>query len=135
MTAKSPAAPGRSATRGARHGRGPLDPRKVLTAIREVVYDWDLSSDQIAWGANAAAVLGLRDIATVATGTAFALRSDPADGKTRHEAVLRSQETDAGDGVLYRAAYGFSAGPNGPAPITGKAAWSARTRGAPGRAR
>ena len=42
MTAKSPAAPGRSATRGARHGRGPLDPRKVLTAIREVVYDWDL---------------------------------------------------------------------------------------------
>ena len=124
MTAKSPAAPGRSATRGARHGRGPLDPRKVLTAIREVVYDWDLSSDQIAWGANAAAVLGLRDIATVATGTAFALRSDPADGKTRHEAVLRSQETDAGDGVLYRAE---RAGPH-----RGQRTLVRRTGGAPG---
>jgi diguanylate cyclase (GGDEF)-like protein len=134
MTAKSPAAPGRSATRGARQGRGPLDPRKVLTAIREVVYDWDLSSDQIAWGANAAAVLGLRDIATVATGTAFALRSDPADGKTRHEAVLRSQETDAGDGVLYRAAYGFSAGPNARVLIEDSGRWYAGPEGRPVRA-
>src|SRR5829696_8986844 len=43
------------ATLDPRHG--PLDPRKVLTSIGEVVYDWDLASDALAWGANAAEVL------------------------------------------------------------------------------
>ena len=63
------------ATLDPRHG--PLDPRKVLTSIGEVVYDWDLASDALAWGANAAEVLGVADRARLASGAGFALMVDP----------------------------------------------------------
>jgi diguanylate cyclase (GGDEF)-like protein len=119
---------------GPAQGRGPLDPRKVLTAIGEVVYDWDLSSDEIAWGANAAEVLGLADLAAIATGAGFALRSEPGAGRTRHEAVLRSEEADPGGGVPYRAAYLFSAKPGAPLRIEDSGRWYAGPDGRPSRA-
>ena len=91
------------ATLDPRHG--PLDPRKVLTSIGEVVYDWDLASDALAWGANAAEVLGVADRARLASGAGFALMVDPGGGETRHEAILRCDAADEGAGVPYRARY------------------------------
>ena len=34
-----------------------LDPRATLNRLRAVVYDWDIVSDRLAWGANAAETL------------------------------------------------------------------------------
>src|SRR5215217_6371433 len=84
---------------------GPLDPRKVLTSIGEVVYDWDLARDTLTWGANAAEVLGVADRARLASGAGFALMVDSGSGETRHEAILRAEAKDEGAGVPYRARY------------------------------
>ena len=110
--------------------RAPLDPRKVLTAIGEVVYDWDLASDEIAWGANAAEILG-PELSGLATGAGFALRTEPLGGRTRHEAVLRSDGVDHGEGVPYRAAYLFRTRGGATARVEDTGRWYA---GADGRA-
>lgn len=116
------------------HGHAPLDPRKVLTSIGEVVYDWDILSDAIAWGANVGDVLGLRDLSGVRTGADFALLAEAGAGPTRHEAVLRAEGTDGGEGVPYRAEYHFR--PKGGAAVavedTGR--WYAGPDGRPARA-
>lgn len=95
-----------TADRGSgRRERGPLDPRAVLTSIGEVVYDWDIASDSIAWSANAADVFGLPDMTLFACGAAFGLACEDSAGRTRHDVVLDSRGTDEGVGVPYRAAY------------------------------
>ncbi len=34
-----------------------LDPRSTLNRLRAVVYDWDIASDRLTWGPNAAETL------------------------------------------------------------------------------
>lgn len=99
------AQPRGGARRSARRERGPLDPRAVLTSIGEVVYDWDIGSDALAWSANAADVFGLPDMAAFACGGAFGLACEDSAGRTRHDVVLDARATDAGEGVPYRASY------------------------------
>jgi len=99
------AQPRGSDTRSARRERGPLDPRAVLTSIGEVVYDWDIGTDALAWSANAGDVFGLPDMAVFACGGAFGLACEDSAGRTRHDVVLDARETDAGEGVPYRASY------------------------------
>ena len=38
-----------------------LDPRAVLTSIGEVIYDWNVETDALAWSANTCDVLGIGD--------------------------------------------------------------------------
>jgi diguanylate cyclase (GGDEF)-like protein len=111
-----------------------LDPRKVLTSIGEVVYDWDLPSDRIAWGANAAEVVGVADRARLASGAAFALLTDPGGGETRHEAILRSEASDQGAGVPYRARYVLRIRGRQPLAVEDTGRWYAGPDGRPVRA-
>ena len=120
------------ATLDPRHG--PLDPRKVLTSIGEVVYDWDLATDALAWGANAAEVLGVADRARLASGAGFALMVDPGGGETRHEAILRCEATDEGAGVPYRARYVLRHKGGRPSTIDDTGRWYAGPDGRPARA-
>lgn len=53
---------------------GPASLRAVLSSIGETLYDWDLASDRITWGANAAAMLRVADVAVLGTGRAYAFR-------------------------------------------------------------
>ena len=115
-------------------GPGPLDPRKVLTSIGEVAYDWDLSSDLIAWGANAAEVLGVADLARLASGGAFALMIDPGSHETRHESILRSEAKDEGAGVPYRARYLLRIRGRQPLRVEDTGRWYAGPDGRPVRA-
>jgi diguanylate cyclase (GGDEF)-like protein len=92
--------------------RGPLDPRAILTSIGEVVYDWDLATDAVTWGLNAADVLSLPDMGLLATGRAFALAVEPGSGPTRYDAIFGPKGRDAGTGVPYRTRYGLRL-PNG----------------------
>jgi diguanylate cyclase (GGDEF)-like protein len=90
--------------------RLPLDPRVILTSIGEVVYDWDIPSDAIAWGLNAAEVLGVSDVGLLACGQGFAQAVEPASGVGRHEAILHGSGSDGGLGVPYRTRYALRVG-------------------------
>lgn len=83
----------------------PLDPRRILVAVGEIVYDWDLASDAIVWGSSAAEVFQLESLAPLASGRSYALACDAGDGPTRHEAVLCEDTRDCGSGVPFRLVY------------------------------
>jgi diguanylate cyclase (GGDEF)-like protein len=88
-------------------GAASLDPRSILTSIGEVVYDWDIMGDALVWGANAAEVLGLDDIARFENGRRFAMAVEPDTGTTRAETILSCSNMDEGAGVPYIARYGL----------------------------
>ena len=64
-----------------------LDPRAVLTSIGEMIYDWNILSDALAWSSNVADVLGLEDPAPLATGAGYGLMVEPGSGITRNETI------------------------------------------------
>jgi diguanylate cyclase (GGDEF)-like protein len=114
------------------HGsRAPLDPRAILTSIGEVIYDWDIATDAISWGLNAADVLGCRDASLLSSGKAFALAIEPGCNQTRHEAIASSASPDHGTGVPYRTRYGLRLS-NGQTPrIEDTGRWYADASGEP----
>lgn len=83
------------------------DPRAILSSIGEVIYDWDLVTDQLAFGPNVAEVLNLPGFEAHSTGRAFAEYLSPASPSSRYETVTKSKESDTGRGVSYRVIYGL----------------------------
>jgi diguanylate cyclase (GGDEF)-like protein len=61
----------------------------ALTAAGDVAYDWDLTTDAIAWHGSVASMLGVRDVQAVSTGRALAGRLNPDD------LLLRQQRLNA----------------------------------------
>ncbi|MGP8192889.1 MAG: putative bifunctional diguanylate cyclase/phosphodiesterase [Methylovirgula sp.] len=90
------------------HGPAMLDPRAILISIGEVVYDWDLITDQLVFGPNIAEVLKLPGFAANSTGRAFAEYLSSASPSSRYEAIMESREPDIGRGVSYRVIYGLA---------------------------
>ncbi len=84
------------------------DPRAILDSIGETVYDWNIASDRIVWGPNAARVLGVNSIGDFATGRRFAESLSPESESSRYEAILRSNDADPGLGVPYQICYGLA---------------------------
>jgi diguanylate cyclase (GGDEF)-like protein len=84
------------------------DPRQILDSIGEAVYDWDLASDRISWGANAAAVLGFANLAAPVTGRAFDECLSHDSESSRQEAIARATAVDAGMGVPFQIRYGLT---------------------------
>ena len=95
-----PSAPGLAG-----HGCDAPDPRAILNSIGEVVYDWDLASDHLRWGANVCEVLGLSQ--AIASGLAFAELLAPESPATRFEAVMAAAKLDQGAGAPFQAQYGL----------------------------
>ena len=62
-------------------------PPAILASVGEVPYDWHIDTDALAWGANAADVLLIRDLAAIATGRAY--RAVPRRPRTRRRASTR----------------------------------------------
>jgi len=83
------------------------DPRQILDSIGQTVYDWDLHSDRISWGPNAASVLGLA-LDAIRTGRAFAECLSPDSESSRHEAIVRAAAIDAGMGASFQICYGLN---------------------------
>ncbi len=86
---------------------GAPDPRRILDSIGETVYDWDLNSDHISWGPNAAAALGFANIESIQTGRAFAECLSHESESSRFEAIARAAGNDCGKGVPYQICYGL----------------------------
>lgn len=117
-------------------GHRPLSARDILTSVGEVVYEWDIASDAIRWGANVVDVLGLNAVEPVGTGASYAaLMAEAGDGG-RREAIATSPNTDDGRGVPYRIEYALQPrGPTGPTlRVDDSGRWFADARGKPERA-
>jgi len=62
------------------HSPPVADPQAALAALQGTVYEWDAASDALAWGPNAATVLGLPPDALPPTGQALAGLVEPGSG-------------------------------------------------------
>ncbi len=82
-----------------------VDPRNLLSSIGEVVYSWDIQSDTLQWGPNAADVLGPIPATAMSRGLGFAGLVEPGSGRSRYDAVFSSGGQDQGEGVIYRTRY------------------------------
>ena len=87
------------------------DARAILESIGETLYDWDLNTDRLRFGPNAAAALGLTDIEAISTGRAFAERLSPESESSRYEAITRAAASEParapGCGASYQVRYGL----------------------------
>ena len=122
------------APNGASHGGAAgvaLDPRAILTSIGEVVYDWDIASDRITWGVNAADVLGVGDLTALSSGRDLALMTEPGSGSTRHEAIFSSAASDGGSGVAYRTRYALRLQPSRSIVVEDSGRWFSDADGHP----
>jgi diguanylate cyclase (GGDEF)-like protein len=106
----------------------------ILASIGEVPYEWDIGSDVLAWGANARHVLKVA-AAAIATNSAFARLMCAGNTQSRRDAVLRSEQDDAGAGVAYQVQYSIrAAGETTPMWIEDTGRWFAGPDGRPARA-
>ena len=86
----------------------PLDPRSILSSIGEVVYDWDLTSDELVWGPNVADLFGASGLSDINRGLVWLQQLTPDSTTSRYEAILKSTERDNGTGVKYQLQYGLT---------------------------
>lgn len=85
----------------------PPDPQQILASIGQAVYDWDLHSDRISWGPNAASVLGIA-LDAIGTGRAFAECLSQDSESSRHDAILGAAAIDAGASASFQICYGLT---------------------------
>jgi EAL domain-containing protein (putative c-di-GMP-specific phosphodiesterase class I) len=115
--------------------QAPADPKTLLTATGTTAYAWDLATDALAWGPNAAEVLGLPHRDILPTGEAFAQAIEPESGAGRAEAIQASDETDQGEGVAYRTRYALRIKADRLVMVEDTGRWYADAEGRPAHAR
>jgi diguanylate cyclase (GGDEF)-like protein len=93
-------------------GTAPVDVTGIFKSVGDVPYEWLIESDTLRWGDNAGTVLGITDMATIATGRAFAHLLDPTTPKSRFDAVMQSGRDSQDAGGLFKVEYCLR--PNGP---------------------
>ncbi|MGE5535180.1 MAG: putative bifunctional diguanylate cyclase/phosphodiesterase [Acidobacteriota bacterium] len=114
---------------------GSLDAGKILRSIGDVVYEWRIGSDAIVWGSNAAARLGVANLAEISSGRSYAQHVQAETGQTRFDAVIKSGERDEGKGVPYQVQYAFTPAPGAQQLwIEDTGRWFAGADGLPARA-
>ncbi len=77
----------------------------ILTAVQETAYSWDLRSDCVEWASNAADVLGVRNIAQIATGSAYQFMIAPEHINRRRAAFNDAGPNSAAAPVPYHLQY------------------------------
>ncbi len=113
--------------------RGP-DLRAVLGALSAVVYDWDIASDQLTWGANVGETLAAFCAASLATGAAFAELVAADSESSRFQAIHNASARDNGEGVPYRVVYRLAQPDRRACAVEDFGRWYADARGRPARA-
>src|SRR5580692_286956 len=82
-----------------------LDPRATLSRLRAVVYDWDMTSDRLVWGANASETLADFSPDALANGAGYAELVSADSPSSRFQAIQELSAQDDGEGAPYRALY------------------------------
>jgi diguanylate cyclase (GGDEF)-like protein len=111
-----------------------LDPRSTLNRLRAVVYDWDIASDRLTWGPNAAETLAAFPSSALATGAGFAELVTADSPSSRYLAIQESSGRDGDDGAPYRAVYRLAAPGGGACAVEDLGRWTADASGRPARA-
>ncbi len=109
------------------------DPVAILAALDAVVYDWDIASDRIAWGANAARTLRDLPADALSDGAGYAALVTADSEASRYQAVFNGLGQDEGDGAPYRARYRLAAGSE-TIEVEDFGRWFADAEGRPSRA-
>jgi diguanylate cyclase (GGDEF)-like protein len=112
-----------------------FDPARIMASIGEAPYEWTIATDVLAWGVNATEVLSIGSLAAISSGRNYA-KLLAADAMTsRFEAVMKSPQRDAGDGVPYQIQYALQP-PSSANPlwIEDVGRWFADSDGKPARA-
>ena len=78
---------------------GALDAMAIFSAVGEVPYRWQIDTDALAFGANAAAVLSPIEVGALTSGASYAQLIVPQSGQTRAEAVMRAGSAAIGAGA------------------------------------
>ena len=115
-------------------GASGLDPRSVLRSVSAVVYDWDLVSDKLTWGANAGETLAAFPKASLISGGAFAELVTSDSESSRFQAINNSATRDAGEGAPYRASYRLARTDGSSCAVEDVGRWFADAQGRPARA-
>ncbi len=113
---------------------GGFDPRSVLRSLNAVVYDWDIASDRLSWGANSAETLAAFSAASLATGAAFAELVTTDSESSRFQAINNALARDEGEGAPYRVAYRLARADRTSCAVEFFGRWFADARGRPARA-
>jgi diguanylate cyclase (GGDEF)-like protein len=111
------------------------DPSDILQSIGEVVYDWDIVSDRLTWGPNAAQVLGVGAPDAISSGRRYSELLAPGSQGSRYSALQNA--TEAGDNNVYHVRYGLNASPEsrgGTIWVEDTGRWFAGADGRPTRA-
>jgi diguanylate cyclase (GGDEF)-like protein len=111
-----------------------LDPRSVLRSLNAVVYDWDIASDRLSWGANAGETLAAFPAAALATGAAYADLVTGDSETSRFQAIHDAATRDEGEGAPYRAVYRLQRSDRTPCAVEDVGRWFADGQGRPARA-
>mgnify|MGYP001454586109 CR=1 FL=1 len=82
-----------------------LDLVGILSAVRETAYSWDLTTDRLDWESNAAVVLGVTDLQSIASGTAYQMLIAPEHVGLRHKEIAGAKSDANARGVGYRMQY------------------------------
>lgn len=102
----------------------------ILASIGDVPYEWDIASDRLSWGKNAAAVLGLDNVETIATGRDYARLLASETAVTPFDAIMNAGR-DQGSGMPYQIEYALRAGERGGLWIEDSGRWFGNAEGKP----
>jgi diguanylate cyclase (GGDEF)-like protein len=88
-----------------------LDPSEILASVGEALYRWDIKNDILTWSPNAAQVLAVGDIGAIGSGRAYAQLLEPGNAQAPFDAIVKSAQSDEGQGVAYRIQYAIRPDP------------------------
>ncbi|MGD1038569.1 MAG: bifunctional diguanylate cyclase/phosphodiesterase [Roseiarcus sp.] len=111
-----------------------LDPRSILGSLNAVVYDWDIASDRLSWGANVGETLAAFSAACLKTGAAFAELVTADSESSRFQAINNASARDEGEGAPYRIVYRLARPDGARCAVEDFGRWFADAHGRPARA-
>lgn len=107
---------------------------ETLRQASELVYDWDIATDELKWSPGAASLLKVAED-RISSGLLFGNIIDPDSPNTRHEAIFSSAVKDNGRGVNYTAEYKLETSGKERYWVHDSGVWHSNEKGEPVRAR
>ncbi|MCA3630308.1 MAG: EAL domain-containing protein [Methylobacterium sp.] len=99
--------------------------------LGEATYAWNIETDVMTWGLEATHIFGVREMAALSSGTAFATLIDQASPHSRHAEVFESERGDQGTGVSFSTRYLVNPAPGLRFWIEDTGRWFANEQGRP----
>jgi len=110
------------------------DPLAILSALDSVVYDWDIATDRLIWGPNAAKTLRELPPEALETGSGYAGLVTADSEASRYLAIFHGLSADEGAGAPFRVQYRLAHPEGATVEVEDFGRWFADADGRPSRA-